>query len=96
MVDPVDLDAIETSTGPTRGRSDPEESLIPLSALNDLFAEMANLQRAAAAAAERAGRAEERETFQTQRRQEVEAQLSDLQLQLADAKSHSVFRRRSG
>lgn len=72
------------STAPKTDGGGPS-GLIPVSELAELFARLAEAQRDTVVATERAGRAEEREGFQSERRSEVEAERDRLRDELADA-----------
>lgn len=88
MVSRADVTAKGPSvSGPSADgdRTSPGAGLVPVSELGPLFDAVAEAGRARAGDAERAGRAEERESFERRQRQEAEAERDRLRAELRDA-----------
>jgi len=85
MVSEADVSALVQDTSDRTSDPEPVTAMVPIEALGVLMAELANASRDRARDAERAGRAEERERFQTDRRRETEAELERIRQELRDA-----------
>lgn len=88
MVSRADVTALApevSASGPDSDRTEPGVALVPVSELGPLFDAVAEAGRARASDAERAGRAEERETFERTLRQEAQAERDRLREELRQA-----------
>lgn len=88
MVSRADVTALApevSASSPDSDRTEPGVALVPVSELGPLFDAVAEAGRARAGDAERAGRAEERETFERTLRQEAQAERDRLREELRQA-----------